>query len=69
MTVECEVILLFCAVFNGYLGDFVTSDNVYYVRLSRLFSHYNDFNGTEDSLLPLQSMFHYLIVKDHTYIY
>jgi hypothetical protein len=31
-----------------------------YVRLARLFSHYNDFNGAENS----PSTAHYLIVKD-----
>jgi hypothetical protein len=44
---------LFGAVFNSDLGDSVTSDNVGYVRLDRLFTYYNDFNGTKSPLLSL----------------
>jgi hypothetical protein len=64
MTVEGEVIFLFGAVFNSDLTDFVTSDNVCYVRLDRLFTHYNDFNGTKMPPIIDIVIVYYLIVKD-----
>jgi hypothetical protein len=69
VTVKCEVKFLFGVVFDGDLTDFVQSDNVYYVRLAQHFSHYNDFNGTIKSLLPLQNLFPKLIVKDRKSYY
>jgi hypothetical protein len=63
MTIKCEVKFLLSVVFDGDLAGFVPSDNVYYVRLSQHFSHYNGFNGAKAPLPPLKA---YLItiVKD-----
>jgi hypothetical protein len=55
MTVKCEVKFLFGAIFDGDLADFVPSDNVRYVRLARIFSHYNDFNEVKNPLPPLKA--------------
>jgi hypothetical protein len=57
VTVESEVKFLFGVVFDGDLTDFVQSDNVSYVRLAQHFSHYNDFNGADNPLLPLKICF------------
>ncbi|MDR1962587.1 MAG: hypothetical protein LBQ50_02275 [Planctomycetaceae bacterium] len=53
MTIERKVVFLFRTILYNDLSDFRMSDNVSYVRLALLFSHYNDFNGAENSTLPL----------------